>query len=322
MDPSASIDRFTFSPLANPALKLMYWDQEAYVTELVISTKDLDPQPKPERATASQSESQLKSAKDADKAKKRKAETITGPTAGTGTKKLAVPSQLQFWSNRHAELHGIPKKEGDDQALGDTPSGMGSEAGDSPTDTTAPPTQSYADLNRNCCYLCMRQFESAAAVNRHERLSQLHRDNMQKEDLRAKALSKLAKHGIVSQSTSEYRDRAKERRQAFGNAKASRAKAAAASAKEEAEAPVQAPSKGASLLGKMGWSAGSGLGAQGTGVTAPIATEVYAQGVGLGAQGGKLGDATEEANRNTRGRYDEFLEKTKQMARERYERMS
>lgn len=72
----------------------------------------------------------------------------------------------------------------------------------------------------------------------------------------------------------------------------------------------------------MGWSAGAGLGAQGTGVTAPIATEVYAQGVGLGAQGGKLGDAVNEANRNTRGRYDEFLEKTKDLARERYERMS
>jgi hypothetical protein len=71
----------------------------------------------------------------------------------------------------------------------------------------------------------------------------------------------------------------------------------------------------------MGWSEGSGLGAQGTGLTAPIATEVYAQGVGLGAQGGKLGDATEEAGRNTRGRYDEFLEKTKDNARQRYEQM-
>jgi hypothetical protein len=72
----------------------------------------------------------------------------------------------------------------------------------------------------------------------------------------------------------------------------------------------------------MGWSAGSGLGAQGTGVTAPIATEVYAQGVGLGAQGSKLGDASEEAARNTRGRYDEFLEKTKATARQRYDQLN
>jgi hypothetical protein len=80
-------------------------------------------------------------------------------------------------------------------------------------------------------------------------------------------------------------------------------------------------SKGASLLGKMGWSEGTGLGAQGTGVIEPIATEIYAQGVGLGAQGGKLGDATEEAGRNTRGRYDEFLEKTRNTARQRFEEM-
>lgn len=64
------------------------------------------------------------------------------------------------------------------------------------------------------------------------------------------------------------------------------------------------------------------MGAQGTGVTAPIATEVYAQGVGLGAQGSKIGDAVEEAGRNTRGRYDEFLEKTKANARQRYDRLS
>ncbi|EER42025.1 RNA-binding protein [Histoplasma capsulatum H143] len=81
-------------------------------------------------------------------------------------------------------------------------------------------------------------------------------------------------------------------------------------------------SKGAALLGKMGWSAGSGLGAEGSGMTAPIATDLYVQGVGLGAQGGKLGDAVREAGMNTRGRYDDFLEKTKETARERYERMS
>ncbi|KMU88810.1 hypothetical protein CIHG_06478 [Coccidioides immitis H538.4] len=71
----------------------------------------------------------------------------------------------------------------------------------------------------------------------------------------------------------------------------------------------------------MGWSAGKGLGAQGTGMTAPVATELYVQGVGLGAQGSKVGDAVQEASRNTRGRYDEFLEKTKDLARERYEKM-
>ena len=56
-------------------------------------------------------------------------------------------------------------------------------------------------------------------------------------------------------------------------------------------------------------------------MTEPIPTEIYAQGVGLGAQGGRLGEATEEAGRNTRGRYDEFLEKPRGTARQRYEEM-
>lgn len=301
INPKPNTDKFTFSPLNNPSLKLMYWDDEAYVTELTVSTIELEGE-----GGSKVGQENQKDAKDADKAKKRKADAA----ANAGAKKLAMPSHLQFWSNRHAELHGIQKKGGDDASAG------------SDLEVNAPPSQSYADLGRNCCYLCMRQFKDSAEVNRHERLSQLHRNNLQNEDLKEKAMSKLVKHGIA-QPTLEYRDRAKERRRAFGKSKApGKPKPATQTQpqpKEEQE-PVQAPSKGASLLSKMGWS-GSGLGAQESGMTAPIATEVYAQGVGLGAQGSKLGEASEEAGRNTRGRYDEFVEKARQTARDRYERM-
>ncbi|KAE8342866.1 hypothetical protein BDV24DRAFT_162041 [Aspergillus arachidicola] len=309
INPSARTEKFTFSPLNNPSLKLMYWDEEAYVKELTVSTGDSDNnQMLMKNDQPDQSENQGKTQKDTDKTKKRKADN----SAAAGAKKLAMPSHLQFWSNRHAELHGIQKKNPDDV-------GISSDQGAQSTDPDAPPAQSYADPNRNCCYLCMRQFKSSAEVNRHERLSQLHQGNLQNEELTSKAMGKLIKHGIAQQ-TPEYRDRARERRQAFGSTKAP-VKKSAPPPKEEEEPPVESTSKGASLLSKMGWSAGTGLGAQGTGMTAPIATEVYAQGVGLGAQGGKLGDAVEEAGRNTRGRYDEFLEKTRQTARERYEQM-
>ena len=81
-------------------------------------------------------------------------------------------------------------------------------------------------------------------------------------------------------------------------------------------------SKGAALLGKMGWTAGEGLGAQGTGRTEAISTHLYAQGVGLGAQGGKVGDAVEEANRATGGSYADFVSRAKDKAKERFEQMS
>ena len=88
----------------------------------------------------------------------------------------------------------------------------------------------------------------------------------------------------------------------------------------EADEPV-VQSKGASLLSKMGYTAGQGLGVSGEGMTAPINQDVYAAGVGLGAQGGKLGDAVVEAARRTKDDYSGFAEKTRETARERYSRM-
>lgn len=159
-------------------------------------------------------------------------------------------------------------------------------------------------------------------------MSDLHRDNMKNEDLVSKAQAKIAKAGVApsasTEDSSEYRDRAKERRAAFGEGKKkSLPLKKSASQPEEAakDESAPAPSKGASLLGKMGWSAGEGLGAQGTGMTAPIATDMYVQGVGLGAQGGKMGDAAAEADRNTKGKYGDFLEKTRDKAKQRFESM-
>ena len=198
------------------------------------------------------------------------------------------------------------------------------------SDTTTPAV-SYADPVKNCCYLCSRQFKSDAEVNKHERLSQLHRDNLQNDELKTKAIAKMVKAGLpppLEVDTPEYRDRAKERRAAFGASKrvslpmkkATSSQPLAGKDSPEGDSPP-APSKGASLLGKMGWAAGEGLGAQGKGMTAPIATEMYVQGVGLGAQGGKMGDAVEEAERNTKGGYEGFLERTKDKAKERFDRL-
>lgn len=202
--------------------------------------------------------------------------------------------------------------------------------------------QSFADLTKKCCYLCSRQFKTEAEVNKHERLSQLHRDNLNSADLVSKAQAKMAKAGISVrpvEDNSEYRDRAKERRAAFGasskkislplkkgamhNRSNSSEKGKVEKEEDEDDDPPPIPSKGASLLGKMGWTAGEGLGAQGTGRVAPISTDMdmYVQGVGLGAEGGKVGNAAEEAERNTSGGYGEFLERTKDKAKERFERM-
>lgn len=236
---------------------------------------------------------------------------------------------MQFWSNRHAELHGVKKDSspGNDSNL---PGALDNQAGNnSKAVGDGAPHQSYADLTKKCCYLCSRQFKTEPEVDKHERFSQLHRDNLKSSDLVTKALAKMVKAGISTfADSSEYRDRAKERRAAFGASKKislplkkiiSHPESGEREAEKDDDPPV--PSKGASLLGKMGWTAGEGLGAQGTGRVAPISTDMYVQGVGLGAAGGKIGNAAEEAERNTAGGYGEFLERTKDKAKERFERM-
>lgn len=201
-------------------------------------------------------------------------------------------------------------------------------------DGDSTPSQTYADLSKKCCYLCSRQFKTETEVNKHERLSQLHRDNLNNDQLVSRAQAKMIKAGLSTispEDSSEYRDRAKERRAAFGASKkislplkknlSQPGNTECPKKEDDDDEPPLPPSKGASLLGKMGWSAGEGLGAQGTGMTTTIATDMYVQGVGLGAQGGKIGDAVGEAERNTKGGYGEFLERTRDKAKERFEQM-
>ena len=319
--------KFTFSPLSNPAVKLMYWDEAAFVSELVTAVRSQTPAIKSKEsdhaklAAAAAHEGLVSTGNDGEpNAKKRKVEKD-----GLASNKKVVAPHLQFWTNRHAEIHGLPPKDNEDNSR---ESGTSSTKNKADTISDATPSQSFADLDRKCCLLCSRQFKTEAEVNKHERMSQLHRDNMKKEELVTKAMAKLNKSTDSGPDGSAYRDRAKERRHAFNQPKQPAAQrnrppkdAGVASSKEkEAEAiPVQ--SKGAALLGKMGWTAGEGLGAQGTGRTDAITTELYTQGVGLGAQGGKVGDAVEEAQRQTKGTYADFLNKTRDKAKERFESM-
>ncbi|KAG9230866.1 hypothetical protein BJ875DRAFT_471033 [Amylocarpus encephaloides] len=312
--------RFTFSPLLNSAMKLMYWDEAAYVSEQTIT-----PVEQPSKAKLQEAEASKRAAAAANEG------LVGGPTRDVEprSKKRKVEKEnkvvaphLQFWSDRHAEIHGIPSKDPEDLAFESTAVSSKSKEKD---DTHSPPTQSFADMTRKCCLLCARQFKTDAEVNKHERISQLHRDNMKNEELVTKAMAKLNKT-IDLADNSAYRDRAKERRQAFNQPKQPAAQhnrdpkssivIKALSKEKEPEEPVQ--SKGAALLGKMGWSAGEGLGAQGTGRTSAITTDLYSAGVGLGAQGGKLGDAVEEAQRQTTSSYADFLNKTKDKAKERF----
>jgi hypothetical protein len=213
-----------------------------------------------------------------------------------------------------------------------------------------PTYTSYADKEALKCVLCMRNFKQTMVLRLHERESMLHKRMLQDPAAVEKAIKELASRGLKPTTMMpeteqqrearlsaaggpQYRDRAQERREAY-NQPAKPAKATAkrrpdgekvdgSGATASGESPTQKkPKLGAALLGKMGWSAGEGLGAQGTGRTEAITTDLYTPGVGLGAEGGKIGDAVVEAERKTRNNFSDFVEKTKDKARERYEKMS
>jgi len=314
----AEFARFTFSPLSNAAMKLMYWDEAAYASEFVttpVSQPGLGKSKESEHAklaVAAANEGLVSIGKEGEsRGKKRKVEK----EALASTKKVVAP-HLQFWTNKHAELHGLPSNDRAEEEVADSSLASSAKTPETVADTTT--QQSFADSDRNCCLLCSRQFKSTAEVNKHERVSALHRENMKDEDLVAKARAKLSRSAETGPDNFAYRDRARERRQAFNQPKQPAAQHNTPSTKEEAP-PAPVESKGAALLGKMGWTAGEGLGAQGTGRTDAITTELYSQGVGLGAEGGKIGDAVEEAHRQTKGTYSDFLSKTRDKAKERFE---
>lgn len=366
---SRGVERFTFLPMTanvGGGLRLAYWDDDGYVSEFIVSR----PEQEPAAATtadeaAADSKKAAKGTKDTadDKAKtkKRKADkdaAATGTAApgisAASTSKKATPAHLQFWQNRHSELHGITKPDTTTTAAAVTTaeSTTGSTSGDDdkPSSTggsapkkrrTAagpadePPRESFADMNKLACLLCSRVFKTPEKVHEHERVSTLHASNLKDPSLREAALKKLAKAGITaaattSAATPEYRDRAKERRQVFGKSSAPAAAKkeppppqAAAQAQAQAEVEVVAQSKGAALLGKMGWTSGQGLGASGEGRTEHVVAEMYTQGAGLGMKGARVGDVEEVARGGGGGggSYSEFVKKTKERALERYKGM-
>ena len=346
-----NLGKYTF--MGSNGLRLAYWDEEGYISEVVVGR----PEPLVSTTAAANPSSEKATESAASKSKKRKADTekASAASAAPTAAKKAIPSHLQFWQDRHMELHGVAPSHSDGEpgATSETDSTSAnkvkkkrlakttqSEVPASTVGTTSaegstapadgdPPTESFADLNRMACLLCVRQFKVEAEVHKHERLSTLHRMNLQNETLVATARAKLAKLRAQNPESAipAYRDRAKERRAVFGQPKrpepihATSTNDARATASASPE-PPQPPSKGAALLSKMGWTSGAGLGVEGKGITAPVVAEMYAEGVGLGAKGGKVGEAAEVAGMNTAGGYKDFVKRTKEKAKERYESMS
>ncbi|KAI5357529.1 Putative G-patch domain, nucleotide-binding alpha-beta plait domain superfamily [Septoria linicola] len=244
---------------------------------------------------------------------------------------------VNLWQKKQAELRGEVPDSHDSR-----PSSAGS---DSPSVSVEQPQQSYVfqgekdGKQRKACLLCGTELPEKVTPQRHCEGSEKHAANLRDEAKCQEALERLTKWGLTADQTvklpppkpvekPEYRDRAKERR--IQEAKAGTTEKLKVSLKGAAAAKKAGPvstqpvapnyGKGLNLLQKSGYKEGQGLGVGGSGLTAPIEQISYNAGVGLGHEGSKKGDANEEAARMTKGDGG-FLEKTKEVARSRYERM-
>lgn len=127
----------------------------------------------------------------------------------------------------------------------------------------------YIDFAKLTCLLCKRAFSDSDILNKHLKMSNLHKENLLKYNLTHGKLE-------VNSSNLSYRDRAKERRLKYGESdpppvNRSRERFEKELEKQKSAIQVQASGNLASqpigennvgnrLLQKMGWSEGQGLG--------------------------------------------------------------
>ena len=210
------------------------------------------------------------------------------------------------------------------------------------------------------CYLCNSSFKTRDGVIRHIKESDMHAKYLLDDNLIQRALKRMENMQIDPDSTirlplevkakpvkeatqPQYRDRAAERRQEEAKAggggssvqkvgfsikgKGSKTTKDTSTNNTSGSETENAPSqpkygKGMGMLQKAGWTEGQGLGAKGSqGIAAPIETNLYVAGVGLGHEGSKKGDAVEVAAKKTKGNGNEFLDGTRDLAKKRFEAM-
>lgn len=156
----------------------------------------------------------------------------------------------------------------------------------------------YVDFDKLTCMLCKRAFPSADVLTKHLKMSNLHKENLQKYKLQQGILD-------IGNSAQSYRDRAKERRQKYGEADpvpVNRSKERFVREMEKqasitqtyqastiASQPISEGNIGNKLLQKMGWKAGSGLGKSNQGRTDIIEAEQRNSTAGLGSKGATFG---------------------------------
>lgn len=146
---------------------------------------------------------------------------------------------------------------------------------DSDPETEQPPSaaESLVNFENLTCLLCKRAFQSLDILNKHLKLSNLHKENLAKYTAQQK----------LENNSTTYRDRAKERRQKYVESEPPPANKTRERFEQElqkqttqlqrkasenlAAMPIGTSNLGNRMLQKMGWTEGQGLGRSNQGRT-------------------------------------------------------
>lgn len=195
---------------------------------------------------------------------------------------------------RNPNLMGIISSNSNTNKLVSYGSDSDEQAEERPKPSTVIPAtteKDYIDFEKRTCNLCKRAFPSTDVLQKHLTMSQLHKDNLQKHNL----TRGVSEAGQMNNAGS-YRDRAKERRQKYGEADPPPVNRIRERYEREMErqqaviqpklpvAPIGEGNIGNKLLQKMGWSEGQGLGRSNQGRTEIIEAQQRNPSAGLGSQ--------------------------------------
>ncbi|KAI7904946.1 uncharacterized protein BX663DRAFT_501116 [Cokeromyces recurvatus] len=190
-----------------------------------------------------------------------------------------IHSQLERWNRKKEELKKEREAEEEEEKA----------------------KKNFADLKSLICILCQRKFKSKQDLEKHQQVSELHKNNLNDPVAINKAKMKMdfmksEQEEHQQLQTVEYRNRAAERRQAYGQPEKpilttplspprplTKSHELETLPKASVYAPISDDNKGARMLANMGWKKGEGLGKHGTGILNPIKAESYAQSAGIGA---------------------------------------
>ncbi|XP_034668333.1 RNA-binding protein 5-B-like isoform X1 [Drosophila subobscura] len=206
-----------------------------------------------------------------------------------------MPPAAPLSGNKLFKAYGGGSESDEDNAAGPARAPAAAVGGSG--SSAAADEMDFVDFQKLTCLLCKRAFQSLEILQKHLKMSNLHKENLAKLNQSSGAVAAEADPDPDSDAGLSYRDRAKERRLKYGESDPpppnrsrerfeQEIKTLQTRQKNNASAaaalPISSNNVGNRLMQKMGWTEGQGLGRKNQGRTQIIEAEGRTKSIGLG----------------------------------------